>query len=136
MTVIFDTSANSRTHHLLPSCSPIFSPPFTSDPALSQQILDGDLTDFQIQNEVINIIPQNLELLPDISQLPFHMSNEEFIKGMKLVKEGKSSSSSGRHYYIHKTFMKFLFTVSMIITLNNTPVRNNFIIESWKKPYK
>ena len=76
---------------------------------------------------------QQLTKLPDLNNIPFVMTDEEFVVGMKLVSEGKTSLMSGQHYSIYKALIQFPYTTRIIVSLINNCVANNYVLDHWKK---
>ena len=82
---------------------------------------------------VIQEILSQLQLLPDLTTVLHELSAEKLIQGMKNIGKGKSSSMSGRHYTIYKALLRFPFTVSIIVSLINDAVNNNYLLTRWRK---
>jgi len=68
-------------------------PSFCLDKPTNDALLAGDISNFKDQSETIQALLSTLLLT--VAEIPFNITTEEFIQGMKKVKEGKSSSMSG-----------------------------------------
>ena len=109
------------------------TPPFQSSSSIATKILQGNLTNFNDQDTIIQDILQNLKKLPFIQNLPLHMSDDDFKNGIRIILEGKTSPPSGRDYGMYKAMLVFPFTIQLIMRLIDTSVINNIILHKWKK---
>ena len=96
-------------------------------------ILDGDITNIATQNKFIQDILQSLRKVPHITDIDMHMSDEDFITGMRKRSRGKSFSASGQYYSLYKALQFFLFTMNLITKLIITSANNRFLLVKWKK---
>ena len=108
-------------------------PPMESNTIIAEKILSGDISDFTNQSVMLQELLQNLQKLPNIKDSTYEVTDAEFIAGIKSISEGKSSSQSGRHYSMYKALLAFPFTVQVMVKMINFCVKNNIILQRWKK---
>ena len=73
----------------------------------AQKILDGDLSDFSNQPEIIMDLLHSLQHLPSVFDSEYKITDEEFITGMRGIAEGKYSSQSSCHYSMYRAVLSF-----------------------------
>lgn len=108
-------------------------PTFKRNLPVEQRLLQGDTSDFSSFNPIISELLFELKTLPDFSPMPFLLTDKEFIEGMQLAHEGKSSFMSGRHYSIYKALLRFPYTIRIITSHINDCITNKYVLSRWKK---
>mmetsp|Transcript_23606 Transcript_23606/g.35849 ORF Transcript_23606/g.35849 Transcript_23606/m.35849 type:complete len:196 (+) Transcript_23606:495-1082(+) len=108
-------------------------PPFQSNHKLSDKLLQGDTSNFENTDPIIRDLLQQLQQIPNLTEISHKISTTDFIQGMKKVSEGKSSSGSGRNYSLYKSILHFPYTTNLIVKLLSTCTEKQIILSRWKQ---